>query len=341
MHPTTRLLALGAALALAGCADGLVAPTRSDRNIEDFEAAWRIVDSVYPYLAFKGIAWDSLHAAYRPRAEAARGDEIYQVLSDLLGELRDGHVYFRTEGGSERYPYLPPRQRRDRYAYNPFVVRRYFETEPRLSPSGTVEYGVLPGNIGYALLADFHEDHLSSDFPAVLAGLRTTRGLILDVRQRKGGGYDQVDSVVSRFLSAPLAKPPFLLRGAALDLPPFRPGGAFTYTAPVVVLINGSTFSAGELFTEIMKQLPNVTAVGDTTGGGSVASDDRLAPGLHRLPSGKSMYVGTMDLRRYDGLPWEWLGVAPDVRVAQTAADVEAGRDRQLEYAMAMLAAVR
>lgn len=337
MKPTTRLVLGAALLALAACADGLVAPARVDRNLEDFDAAWRIVDSVYPYLAFKGIAWDSLHAAYRPRAEAARGDESFQVLSDLLGELQDGHVYFRTAGGSERYPYLPPRQRRDRYAYNPFVVRRYFEAEPRLSPSGTIEYGILPDNVGYALLSDFHEDHLSSDFPVALASLRNTRGLILDVRQRRGGGYDQVESVVSRFLTAPLAKPPFLLRGVALDLPPFRPQGAFTYTNPVVVLINGSTFSAGELFTEIMKQLPNVTAVGDTTGGGSVASDDRLAPGLHRLPSGKSVYVGTMDLRRYDGLPWEWLGVPPDVRVAQTAADVEAGRDRQLEFAIALL----
>ena len=112
------------------------------------------------------------------------------------------------------------------------------------------------------------------------------------------------------------------------------PQGPFQYTNPVVVLINGSTFSAGEFTTEILKQLPQVTAVGDTTGGGSAGSG---AEGLYTLPSGKSIEIGFIDFRRYDGLPWEWLGVAPDIRVEQTEADILAGRDKQLEYAIDML----
>ena len=36
------------------------------------------------------------------------------------------------------------------------------------------------------------------------------------------------------------------------------------YTAPVVALINGLPFSAGEFCAEMLKQLPNVTALGDT-----------------------------------------------------------------------------
>jgi len=104
-------------------------------------------------------------------------------------------------------------------------------------------------------------------------------------------------------------------------------------------LINGSTFSAGELCTEIMKQLPNVTAVGDTTGGGSAGSQDNPpnARGEYYLPSGKMIYIGTIDLRRYDGLPWEWRGVPPDIRVVQTEADIKQGRDKQLEYAIEIL----
>jgi hypothetical protein len=311
MRHTQPVLAGLLALCCSACADVLVGPADGNRNLEDFETAWQVVDSVYPYLAFKGIDWDAIHVAYRARAERARGDEIY--------------------------PTLPPRQRRDRHAYSPFVVRRYFERELRLSGNGKIEYGILPDSVGYAVLGDFHEDYLSSAFPDVLAYLRGTRGLILDVRHRKGGNYDQVEAVVSRFLTAPLAKPALYVLGTRADLPPFAPQGPFAYTKPVVVLINGSTFSAGELFTEVMKQLPNVTVVGDTTGGGSVGSDDTLAPGLHQLPSGKRIYVGTLDLRRYDGLPWEWLGIAPDIRIAQTEADVGAGRDLQLEAAVALL----
>ena len=143
-----------------------------------------------------------------------------------------------------------------------------------------------------------------------------------------------MEAVVSRFISAPLEKPPFYWYGQLADLLPFQPAGSFTYTNPLVVLINGSTFSAGELCTEVLKQLPNVTAVGDTTGGGSVGSGDE---GIYFLPSGKSMEIGFIDLRRYDGLPWEWLGVAPDIRVEQTEADILVGRDKQLEYAIDIL----
>ena len=157
--------------------------------------------------------------------------------------------------------------------------------------------------------------------------------MILDIRQKRGGSYNNVEAVVSWFISYPMEKPPFYYYGQLADLLPFQPAGS-TYTNPVVILINGSTFSAGELCTEVLKQLPNVTAVGDTTGGGSVGSGEE---GLYFLPSGKSMEIGFIDLRRYDGLPWEWLGVPPDIRVVQTEADILAGRDKQLEYAIDML----
>jgi len=83
----------------------------------------------------------------------------------------------------------------------------------------------------------------------------------------------------------------------------------------------------------------NVTAVGDTTGGGSAGgnSEPPDAVASFYLPSGKMIDIGTVDLRRYDGLPWEWLGVPPDIRVVQTEADINQGRDKQLEYAIDML----
>ena len=319
---------------LLSCKDIVVTEPESNLNVEDFEAAWKRIKDVYPYLEFKKINWDSIYTVYRPLAENAKGDEFYLVLRDFLAELKDGHVYYRTEGGGKVYPYYPQRHFKDRHAYSPFVVRKYFDKELRLTESSSVEYEILPGNIGYAFLSDFHEDYLAKEFPVVLDYLKNTKGLIIDIRQKRGGDYNNVEAVISRFITSPLEKPPFYWYGKLADLLPFQPTGPFTYTNPVVVLINGSTFSAGELCTEILKQLPNVTAVGDTTGGGSVGSGEE---GLYFLPSGKSMEIGFIDLRRYDGLPWEWLGVAPDIRVEQTEADILAGRDKQLEYAIDML----
>ena len=321
-------------IVLLSCNDLIVTEPDSNHNVEDFEAAWKRIRDVYPYLEFKKINWDSIHSVYRPLVENVNGDEFYLLLRDFLAELKDGHVYFRTKGGGEVYPYYPQRHFKDRHAYSPFVVRKYFDKALRLTESKTVEYEIIPGNIGYAFLSDFHENYLTDEFPVVLDYLKNTKGLILDIRQKVGGDYKNIEAVITRFLTGPLERNDAYTYGEKWNLPSFQPRGPFQYTKPVAVLINGSTFSAGEFTTEILKQLPQVTAIGDTTGGGSVGGGDES---LYFLPSGKSISIGFIDIRRYDGLPWEWLGVAPDIRVEQTEADIQAGRDLQLEYAIDLL----
>lgn len=330
---------IGLMIVLAGasaCQNLIVRPPDSDLNVEDFEAAWSAIDSNYPYLGFKGVDWDSIYTEFRPRAETARGDEFIGVLHDLLGQLQDGHVFYVMPGGSEIYPWIPPRRLRDQGRYDPFVVRRYFDRDLKQSASGWIEYGTLPDNIGYIFLASFQEDYLTEEFSTVLWSLRSTSALILDMRQRIGGALHNVDAVVSRFLTEPLTRMEYRVQGELIDISPLDPRGSTPWTKPVVVLINGLTFSAGEMCAEMLKQLPHVTAVGDTTGGGS-AGNTQSAPGEFRLPSGRYISIGTTDWRRYDGLPWEWNGISPDVRVVNTLAGIRAGRDLQLEYAIEIL----
>jgi C-terminal processing protease CtpA/Prc len=85
-----------------------------------------------------------------------------------------------------------------------------------------------------------------------------------------------------------------------------------------------------------MKQLPNVTVVGDTTAGAG-CNDREGFRGNRRLPSGKLIHIPTWCITRYDGVPWEVVGIAPDIRVVQTAEDVRQGFDRQLEFALDLL----
>jgi hypothetical protein len=326
-------------LLIFNCADQIVKPPDTNKNMEDFEALWNRVNDVYPFLEFKQIDWDSIYTVYRPRIEAARGDEFYLVLNDLLAELKDGHVYYHTDGGGEVYPYYPQRYFKDRHAYSPFVVRSYFSSELIVTESKSVEYRILPHNIGYVFLSDFHENYLVNEFPVVMEYVRYTRGLIIDIRQRRGGSSQNVEAVVSRFVDSPMEWPRLYFLGQLVPSNPIQPGGSFTYTNPVVVLINGSTFSAGELCTEILKQLPGVTVVGDTTGGGGGAGSNGTIQtnSDYELPSGKLISVPTGYFERYDGEVFEWLGVPPDIRVVQTKDDIKAGRDKQLEYAIDML----
>lgn len=332
-----RLLPLlASAVMSAGCEKMIVDTAESSLNVEDFEAAWERVNTVYPYLTLKKISWDSLYLVYRPRAEQAKGDEIYSVLIDMLGELKDMHVEVGTEGGRMIETYQAPRWLKDKYSYNPIVVRNYFDKELRVTGDGCIEYEIIPGNIGYIYIGTFNVGGLLSPFYEALEYVKNTKALILDIRHNNGGSSENVEMIADRFITSVLEKPKSYVLGHPISSPPFRPQGSFQYVNPVVVLINGVCASAGDYFPEVMKQIPTVTVVGDTTAGASAGATLEV-PAEYELPSGKRIYVGTLDLRRYDGLPWEWIGVAPDVLIEQTETDIKSGRDKQLEYAIELL----
>lgn len=289
--------------------------------------------SVYPYFQFKRIDWDSIHTAYRSRAEAAKGDEIFNVLYDVLAELKDGHVSLQTQGGSWVSTYIPPRVDKDRHAYSPLVVRKYFDRELRLAGNQVIEYEILSGNIGYVCITTLvNEEPVLEGFDAALEYLKDTKGLIVDVRNNGGGTDNYSMGIVERLIPSAIDNLPYPLSGGGVHQGSLMyPRGPFQFTKPVVLLINGVCFSACEDFAEMMKHVPTVTAVGDTTAGASGA------PQKFSLPSGKKINVSTKDIRRYDGLPIEWNGVTPDILVPQTEEDIKQGRDKQLEHAIKLL----
>ncbi len=337
IRPCVRALALAAFPALiAGCGRLLIPGAPENRSVEDFEAAWSFIDSVYPMLQEKGIDWDSVHNSNRPRAEAARGDDEHQLLHDLLETLRDGHAYYQTEGGGVVFPYVPDRLRRDKPTFSPYVLRRYVPGKLTVVGNRTMEYGFLEGNLGYLRLTTFDPTRALDDLPAVMNALAATEGMILDIRNNDGGELENVARVVGWFLEAPMHWPDgFSQREVLVDFePPVEPvSGSLRYSRPVVVLINGAARSAADLMAELMGHLPQVTLVGDTTAG-IACQDYEDVNGDLRLPSGLLIHIPTGCLRRYDGVPVEWFGIPPDVRVTQTVEDVRAGRDLQLEAAM-------
>jgi len=324
---------------LTGCESLIVSAPESNHNVADFEVAWAWVDSIYPAFDIKQIDWDSVYAEYRPEAERARGDEIHQVLFDMLSLLQDPHLYYATAGGARFYPYVSPRLSSDQDEFSALLVRSYFDDELHVAGKDGVEYGMLVPDIGYIRISHFNTDDMMDDFPVVMESVRATDGLIIDVRNNTGGDSEHVEAVVSRFIDSTLAWPlAFEQDGVRIEpWPAIEPDEAhYQYVNPVVVLTNGASLSGGELFPEVMKQLANVTVVGDTTAGAG-CNDRGEDPGDRRLPSGKLIHIPTWCICRYDGVPWELVGIAPDIRIDQTAEDVAQGVDRQLEFAIEML----
>jgi hypothetical protein len=328
----TRKSILGIAfcIVLAGCSELIVGSPENNHNVADFVSVGEIIKSQYPFLQFKRVNWDSLLVVYRPMAEQAKGDEIYGVLHDLLRELKDGHIELRTEGGFATLTYEWPRMQGGK-AYSPLVVRKYFDRELRVAGDGNLEYEILPENIGYIYLASFAEGNWVYDLDRILAFFLNTKGLIFDVRNNGGGHGEIANFITSRFASAPITYVWYSPGGAQRWTYTIVPAGPYRYLKPVVVLINGASFSAAELLPELMKQIPLVTTAGDTTGGGGGSND------VFFLPSNKRIKIPTSYFKRFSGEMVEWNGIPPDILVPQTEADVKQGRDKQLERAISLL----
>jgi C-terminal processing protease CtpA/Prc len=99
-----------------------------------------------------------------------------------------------------------------------------------------------------------------------------------------------------------------------------------------VLLINRDTFSAGETFTLVMRVLPRVTIVGESTVGVFSDTADAL------LPNGWQFIYSIGVWRDAQGHLWEGQGVPPDNAVTASAADLASGRDRAPNWAIASLA---
>ena len=81
----------------------LLLPSCITEDIQDntpqgnFEALWNIIDTKYCFLDYKkeeyGLNWDEVYRRYSNRlTDDMTNKELFQVLAEMLEELRDGHV---------------------------------------------------------------------------------------------------------------------------------------------------------------------------------------------------------------------------------------------------------
>ena len=71
--------------------------TYADNPQGNFEALWHIIDEHYCFLTIKqreyGLDWNEVHARYQRQINAQMTEaQLFEVLGNMLAELRDGHV---------------------------------------------------------------------------------------------------------------------------------------------------------------------------------------------------------------------------------------------------------
>ena len=92
------ILSLLLLLSLISCVD---VTEHEDTPEGNFEALWRIIDEHYCFFDYKqqvyGLDWDAIYNIYKVRAKGPMNDyQLFEVLTDMLSELKDGHVNLYT-----------------------------------------------------------------------------------------------------------------------------------------------------------------------------------------------------------------------------------------------------
>lgn len=240
----------------------------------NFEQLWKLFDEHYCFFKEKDVDWDEVHDRYAPRAARCESSvQLFEVCSEMINELRDGHVNLSSSFNTSYY-----REWWSGYPENfdlRVIQEKYLFFNYR--SLGGVIYAILPENIGYIRISSFESGLGDGNIDNILAYLILCDGIIIDVRNNGGGSMSYVEDIACRFVSErTLAGYLCHKDGPGHDdfSEPFAyyftpPAGHLVWQKPVAVLCNRSTFSAANNFVSVMKYFPNVTVIGATTGGGS------------------------------------------------------------------------
>lgn len=267
------------------------------------------------------------------------GDIIYKVGDQLVaGESLDVLVstYIKGEEGTivDMTVY-----RADKDEYVDFtIVRRKIEVP-------TVEYRMLADKTGYIAVSEF--DLITVEqFTTAIDSLTEEgmKGLLIDLRNNPGGVLDGAIKMADYILPDDLSTYEEGKGKTLIVYTADKNGKGDTYVAsdgheldiPIVILVNGDSASASEVFTGALKDYNKAAVVGTTSYGKGIVQN--LIP----LGDGSAIKITTAHYYTPSGFDLHGKGIEPDVEVElseelKTQAVVEPEEDNQIQKALEVL----
>jgi C-terminal processing protease CtpA/Prc len=317
-----------------------------------FDHLWKTVDEKYSFFTDKKIDWDSARDVFRPKAiNAGNFIELFNVLADMLFILEDGHVNISAGIDVSRnwewfleYPinfnfdviernYLVPSE--DYQISGPIhntiidsVGYMYYESFSNNVSTSLMDYIILK------FLIDQREQSEESFQLTSLEG--PVAGIIIDVRNNGGGSVSNAFTIANRFANERMKIAEWFYKNgpghddftqAEEKFLEFEGDEDYKFNKPIVVLINRSSYSAANFFASMMSFLPNVTLMGDQTGGGGGL------PINNELPNGWRYRFSATKTLDANGNNIEF-GVRPDIEVSLDSANLAEGKDDMIEEAI-------
>ena len=266
------LVAAAAAVGAGGCH---TVESWDNNHRGNFDALWTILDEHYCFFDEKDVDWQQIGERYRAEINPDWDErELFPHCSRMLDELRDGHTnlisWFDVSYYRKWWSDYPQN-------YDQRLVEQYYLDFDYSSGSGFSYKYLEDRKVGYVRYSSFAYGISHSFVDIMMLTMKEADGMIIDVRDNGGGDIHNVGELVSHFIDERIlggyishktgpghndfSEPyPFYFEPIENHVKWFK---------PVIVLTNRSTFSAANNFVAVMKGLPQVAVVGDTTGGGS------------------------------------------------------------------------
>lgn len=337
MNRILSLIAVLFAFALTSC-------QQSDYEYDDtpqgnLDALWTLIDQRYCFLTYKeqqlGFSWAELRTKYNAKLNPNMSRvQLFEVLCQMLSELRDGHVNISTSldlgrnwSWKEDYPENLDTELRQKYLGTDYHI------------GSGLKYTILPDNIAYVVYESFSDAVGDGNLSDMLSYLSLCNGMILDIRGNGGGELTYAERLSRRFTNEKVLVG-YMCHKTGKGHDDFsepqaeyiEPSNDIRWQKPVVLLVNRSCYSAANTFVRNMKEMPLVTVMGDQTGGGSGL------PFSSELPIGWSVRFSaspSFDAR----MQHIEFGIEPDVSVCLDETQASEGKDSMIEEARKKLSA--
>lgn len=208
------------------------------------------------------------------------------------------------------------------------------EAVRKLLTSTTITYRMI-GEDGYIKISKF-DATTASDFKNAVADLKAqgATGLIFDVRNNPGGLLDSVAEVLDFLLPEGPIVSATNKKGETRVL---YESDANSVDLPMIVLCNGETASAGELFSAALRDYKKAELVGVTTYGKGIMQT------AYNLADGSALSLTTDYYNPPSGINFHGVGLKPDYEVKLTTdqelnlANLDEYTDPQLQKALTVL----
>lgn len=297
-----------------------------------FDTVWDAFDKEYAKFGYlPKLDWKK--AGEEWRKIAAKATTTYgaaAAIDGLVAQLHDLHAWVMC--GDEGLPgFYRERPLNASYKAVQNAVKDLTDTKHSLS------WGHAGDGIGYVLIDGLEDHGTPGVFDEVLTKLADCKGLIVDLRFNGGGQEDIAASIASRFVDQKRVYSVDQFRigpkhdqlGPKLErtIEPRAP----RWEQPVVCLQGQKTFSSAESMALMFAQCPQVTTMGDKTGGSSGA------PRTLELEGGIKVNLPRWIDMDPAGNPIENVGVAPKVQIDAKPAEFTAVKDPVLDAALEFL----